>query len=373
MNVSNLTFRTFRGLAGLRLIAEMWHRILGSIESPEFFHQYAWYEEALTTTPAIAENTHFIVVEDGKTPLAICPLQLSRTRTLRMPVRVLSTIDPHSVSYSDFVCARGLNVLPHVIEELRKSKHISWDLLVLPKCLHTAAVDPASDQLADIPGLFRHAWDVCYYISCDDGMEACYDRMSSKMRYQLRKGRKQLAQAGKLEFLSTRDPALLPGYLEEFLTLEASGWKGMEGTAIKCSPDLIRFYKRVVDAFGKSRQCEINLMQVSGRNIAGDLALLSDGKWNQLKTAYDEEHGKTSPGYVMLDGIFTRLCDDANVHTASILTGAEWAARLGARELTVWRVVARNATMRGSISLQEVKLRHFVHNAARRISSSLGL
>jgi CelD/BcsL family acetyltransferase involved in cellulose biosynthesis len=374
---SKLTFRVFQGLEGLRSIAELWDRVLASIEQPEFFYRYVWYETALTTWPADAALTYFVVAYRDETPVAICPLQLSESRAFGLPIRVLSTLDPHAISYSDFVCAPNAHadLLTALIEELRSSKQIGWDLLTLPKCYHTAAVAPTADRLASVPGVLRHLREVCYYFPTEAGMDVNYARMSRGGRQHLKKCRKQLGQIGEVEFLWTRDPALLPDFFEQFLALEASGWKGAEGTAIKCNPTLVRFYAGLMTAFGESGDCEINLMRVGGQNVAGDFALLSAGTWNQLKMAYDEEFRKNSPGYVLLDGMFSRLCEDEGVRSANILTGADWAARLRGLELEVWRVVARNRTLRGKIAFQEIRLRRFMHDRAvplvKRVTSKL--
>jgi CelD/BcsL family acetyltransferase involved in cellulose biosynthesis len=376
---SKLTIRVFRGLDGLRSLENVWPVVLQAIERPEFFYQYEWYETALATWPAEAGDTFFVVAYRQDAPIAICPLRLSESRVLGVPVRTLSVPDPHSVSYTDFISAKDdrADLLPLVLAELRSSSEIDWDVLTLPKCFHNAAVAPTSDRLATTPGVFRHRRDVCYYFRCDQGMEAINANMSKGLRGDIRRCRRQFGQLGTLEFVYSRDSEKLPELFEEFLTLEASGWKGAqgEGTAIKLDPTLVRFYSTLMTRFGATRNCEINIMRLDGRNIAGNFSLISDGTWNQLKIAYDEEFRKQSPGYVLIDGMLSRLCDDPLVHTANILTGADWAERLHGEALEVWRVVARNRTLQGHAALQETKLRRLVHDRAvpfvKRVSRKL--
>jgi CelD/BcsL family acetyltransferase involved in cellulose biosynthesis len=363
---TDLTFRVFRGLEGLREIADAWQRVLESIERPELFHRFEWYEVALKTWPAAAERTYFVVAYRDRLPVAVCPLEVLETRQSGLPVRALTTPDPHALSYSDFVCAGDLHpdLVTSLLEELRTSNEIHWDLLILPKCFQTAAVAPASERLAKASGVVRYRWDVCFYFPCDQGAGAFYERMSGGQRRHLKKSRRTLGQHGAIELVSTRDPALLPDYLDQFLSLEASGWKGAQGTAIKQDPTLVRFYASLVAEFGRSGDCEINLLRVDGHNVAGDFALLAGGTWNQLKMAYDEEFGRHSPGYLLLEGIFGRLCDDARVHTANILTGAEWAARLYGLELEVWRIVARNRALKSTLVFQTMKLSRLARERA---------
>lgn len=363
---TQLTFRVFRGLEGLRAIANDWRRVLEAIERPELFHLYAWYDVALTSWPAAAEKTYFVVAYRDQQPVAVCPLEVLETRQSGVPVRVLTTPDPHALSYSDFVCARDLrpDLVTSLLDELRTSDEIRWDLLILPKCYQTAAVAPASERLAMATGVVRYRWDVCFYFPCDQGVDAFYERMSGGQRRHLKKCHRTLGQHGTIELVSTRDPAKLQDYLDQFLSLEASGWKGAQGTAIKQDASLVRFYASLVAAFGRAGDCEINLLRVGGRNVAGDIALLAGGTWNQLKMGYDEEFGRHSPGYLLLEGIFGRLCDDARVHTANILTGAGWAARLYGLELEVWRVVARNRALKSRLVFQAMKLSRLARDRA---------
>jgi CelD/BcsL family acetyltransferase involved in cellulose biosynthesis len=361
-----LAFQVFHGLDGLRALEHVWTRILESIARPEFFFQYAWYKTALTTWAEEAENTYFIVAYRDQVPVAVCPLQMIRTRATGVPIRVLSPPDPHGVSYSDFVCSRDAHpdLLTSLIEELRTSDQLRWDLLILPKCFDTAAVAPNSQRVADTTGVMAYPWDVCFYFPCDQDMDSLYARMRPRQRRDLRKCGKRLAQLGKVEFVWTRDPKQLPHLFDQFLSIEASGWKGAKGTgtAIKLNATLVHFYSTLMREFGEAGNCEINLLRVDGRNIAGDFALLANGTWNQLKIGYDEDFAKLSPGYLLLEGIFARLCDDPRVRSANILTGAEWAARLRGLELQVWRVVARNGTARGRLAFQGTKLRRWLRD-----------
>jgi CelD/BcsL family acetyltransferase involved in cellulose biosynthesis len=184
---------------------------------------------------------------------------------------------------------------------------------------------------------------------------------SKGLRSDIRRCRRQLEQRGKLELISSREPARLAELFEQLLDVEASGWKGAagEGTAIKLHPELVRFYGTLLQDFGSTGACEINLLQLDGQTIAGNFCLLSNDTWYQVKIAYDEQFRKQSPGYVLLETVFARLCDDPRVQTANILTGAEWAERMYPEPVGVWRMVAANHTASGILAFQMIKLRHF--------------
>jgi hypothetical protein len=279
---------------------------------------------------------------------------------------MLAPPDPNAVAYPDFVYARTpatSSLLPSLLSWLRSSSDIEWDVLSLPKMLSDpeAGAPPAVSD----PRFFRHSRGVCYYFKCDEGIAAIQARISSGLRKHMRWCRRQLNGMGKMEVVSSRDPAELPHLFEEFLELEASGWKSKGGTAIRQHPDVVQFYSRLMSRFSAARACEINLQRLGGRNIAGQFCLISGGTWYHLKIAYDEEFHRFSPGFLLFEDL------DETIHTANFLTGAEWGDRWHPLQLEVSRVIAPNHTLPGIITLRELKARRFMRTRVIPLVRSL--
>jgi CelD/BcsL family acetyltransferase involved in cellulose biosynthesis len=280
-----------------------------------------------------------------------------------MPVRLLAPPDPNAIAYSDFVYARTpvtKTLLPSLLRQLRTRSDLGWDIFTLPRMLSSPAEAIVTSADHGSP-LSRYVRDKCYYFRCDQGIAAIQTQISSGLRKHLRRCRRQLTEMAKMEVVSSRNAAELPRLFHEFFELEASGWKGEagEGTAIRLHADLTRFYSGLTSRFGETGGCEINLLRLDGRNIAGQFCLVSGGTWYHLKIAYDESLHRYSPGFVLLEDVLTRLCSDPSIHTANFLTGAEWADRWHPSQLEVSRVIGRNHTFFGALALQEVKARRF--------------
>jgi CelD/BcsL family acetyltransferase involved in cellulose biosynthesis len=104
--------------------------------------------------------------------------------------------------------------------------------------------------------------------------------------------------------ISISGPEAAPVF-EDFLKVEASGWKGTEGTALTCRPETLAFAKAALHPAVASTLCDA--IYLDGRPIAADVSLLAGGRLMTLKCGYDEEFRQFSPG-VVLDYL---LCEHA--------------------------------------------------------------
>lgn len=88
------------------------------------------------------------------------------------------------------------------------------------------------------------------------------------------------------------------GEFAEGLRLEASGWKGKEGTAIDSSSETVDFYRGLSRAFEERGELRYSWIWLDGVAVAFDLCILYGNRLYTLKSAYDEEYGRLAPGLV---------------------------------------------------------------------------
>ena len=82
----------------------------------------------------------------------------------------------------------------------------------------------------------------------------------------------------------------------DFLRIEASGWKGEEGTALASNSSTKAFYKSLIRESAKAGKARFLSLKLDGQPIA----MLSDIQSGQFvysyKTAYDDAFSSYSPG-----------------------------------------------------------------------------
>jgi CelD/BcsL family acetyltransferase involved in cellulose biosynthesis len=134
--------------------------------------------------------------------------------------------------------------------------------------------------------------------------------IDKKKRKELRRQRKRLADSGVVTTVISDTPAEIASALDDFFTLEASGWKGRARTAARLHPEIVSFMTAAVAALAAEGRAQIVRLCVDGRAVAAVVILRSGGSAWCWKIAYDEGRARFSPGVqVILDATAMLLAD----------------------------------------------------------------
>jgi CelD/BcsL family acetyltransferase involved in cellulose biosynthesis len=134
-----------------------------------------------------------------------------------------------------------------------------------------------------------------------DGDRAKYidAAMGRKKRKELRRQMRRLQDIGVVRWSKTNGAAEAASALEDFLVLEAGGWKGRAGTAAAGSDDLRAFMSSAVSGLVAEGKGAIYRLLIDERAIAA-LILLKEGSVSWCwKIAYDEAFARYSPGVLL--------------------------------------------------------------------------
>jgi hypothetical protein len=126
----------------------------------------------------------------------------------------------------------------------------------------------------------------------DNWFEGNFDR---KRRKEFRRLQSRLSEQGRFETLSFKADDDIATWTDELLTLEAAGWKGERGTALK-APALHDALRQLAD-FGKLRFWK---MALDGRPLAMMFAIVDRDEAWLGKIAYDESFARFSPGVQLI-------------------------------------------------------------------------
>lgn len=122
-----------------------------------------------------------------------------------------------------------------------------------------------------------------------------------KFRSHLRRSKRQLEEQGTLacKHFDAADPEAL----QRFYDLEASGWKGEEGTAIQCNPPTRQFYDLVAQAAACDGYLSLDFLELNGKPIAAHFGFNLRGRYFLAKAGYDEAYRRQGPGQLLVHEI----------------------------------------------------------------------
>jgi CelD/BcsL family acetyltransferase involved in cellulose biosynthesis len=134
-----------------------------------------------------------------------------------------------------------------------------------------------------------------------DGKAYFEKAVSSSSRKKLRQHRRRLDEKGKLEGRVFTAPADVAQAFDDFLALEAAGWKGRGGSALLCNQAEAGFTRAMIATLARRGDAWVHALHQNGKPIAAQVVLRAGSTAFTWKTAYDETLGDFSPGMLLLE------------------------------------------------------------------------
>lgn len=146
-----------------------------------------------------------------------------------------------------------------------------------------------------------------------DGQAYLQGAISPAHFRELRRQWRKLDQLGTLTYSVARQPADIRLRMEEFLLLEASGWKGRGRTAMINDRYRAAFAREAVTNLAETDGVRIHTLDLDGRAIAAMVVFIMGGEAYTWKTAYDEDFARYSPGKLLVAELTEWHLEDANI------------------------------------------------------------
>jgi CelD/BcsL family acetyltransferase involved in cellulose biosynthesis len=137
--------------------------------------------------------------------------------------------------------------------------------------------------------------------------------LSSASRKKLRQHRRRLAEKGVLESRIIAGPDAVGRSLEDFLVLEAAGWKGRQGTALLSDKADAAFARAMVGTLAAHGDASIHGLYLDGRPVSLQIVLRAGRAAFTWKTAYDEAWHDVSPGMLLLEDYTAAFLEDDSI------------------------------------------------------------
>jgi CelD/BcsL family acetyltransferase involved in cellulose biosynthesis len=244
-----------------------------------------------------ASSITFLVTQLDGRPQLIFPV--SRTEHLLMGVGRLRVLQaPGDLYWScpePIVGVRGRAGVEQFVADIAELP--GWDVFETGPLLETSVVpawlEDAARRRRVVVERFGERESVG--ISLAGTWESYCATRSRPMSQELRK----LSRQGALRFEDYRGGVDLPEKMSHFFRVEASGWKGEQGTAIACHPEAMQFYLALAAEAAAQGWLRLYLLYLDGQCLAANFALCLGRIIYSEKIGFDAAWSRFSPGHVL--------------------------------------------------------------------------
>jgi len=281
---------------------------------PNPFYHPALLRPALDLLDA-GDRIELIEVPEGGRLIALMPVAV-HPRHSRYPVR-------NSANWMHDQCFYGAPLLRRGQEEqawsglLARLDAAPW----AGQFLHLSGLDldgPAASALraccaAEGRGLKRIAGHERALLCSGLSAEAYWQtHVRPKKRKELRRLASRLAEAGTVTHRRLDNGADVAAWAEDFLELEASGWKGRHGAPLGASERTRAWFNRVLAGAAAADLLDMLRIDLDGRAIAMLVNFRHGRGGFSYKIAFDERFARYSPGILVeIDNLHAVLGEDS--------------------------------------------------------------
>ena len=288
------------GLEIIDQMADEWRELCSGIDDGQPFYRPEWIRAYIRAFLPRAK-VRIISVRRGNRLRAVLPLVLLRESFCGIPcTKLRSAVKAHAFRF-DMTCCTGTDreaAIGAIWQQLAGQR--DWQILEFRNVLPGAALEQLL-QLAAAEGypsatVPLHASP---YVPLERGPSALSALpRSGSLSKTLRQVKRKLGAVGSLRL--TRVERADATSLQRLYTLEASGWKGREGSAIASSRASRQFFDEIAEQGERFGYLCLYLLELNDQLVAAHFGLCYQGRYFSPKIAFDEGHKDWMGGHLIV-------------------------------------------------------------------------
>ena len=285
-------------------LVEAWSELASQASEPNIFYEHWFLSPGLTQFDHHPDLRLFLLwagEPEHSQLLGLLPLGPGN-RFGRWPV-------PHVQNWVHHNCFLGTPLVRKGFEQAFWEQLLTaLDLSDWPGFLHINGMTiggPLDQALRVVCGDHKRRCDLVHsearaLLQSDLSSEAYYEAtVRTKKRKELRRQAKRLDELGDVTYGQYPGAEGLDQWIDEFLHLEKTGWKGANGSALDSSPRTRAFFQQALAGAAAAGQLERRDIRLDGKPLAMLVNFLSSDGGFGFKTAFDEEYSRFSPGVLL--------------------------------------------------------------------------
>jgi CelD/BcsL family acetyltransferase involved in cellulose biosynthesis len=287
-----------------------WDRLHAETPQATFFQTLDWLS-VYWRHHGEKQQLRVFVVHDGTRRIGILPLVIYWEKTRIGSARVLGyPLDNWGTSFGPIGPQPG-NTLLAALRWIRQQPR-DWDVLDLRWADSSiAAVTEAALQQAGLPAI-RCASCELSWIDLSDGWDKYWASRTSKLRNNVRRSEKRLANAGQLDSIHCRPTADNPHWelYDQCEQVASRSWQADATSGNTLTDVEVRDFLRDAHQVAVARQAaSINLLILDDQPIAFSYDYVVQNRVYGLRTGFDPAFAQAGPGAVLLARSLRASCE----------------------------------------------------------------
>jgi CelD/BcsL family acetyltransferase involved in cellulose biosynthesis len=272
--------------AELECIVPAWDELARAALEPNPFYEHWMLRPALEAFGA-SSDLRFVLVWEGERLAGLFPFERV-ARYKRLPVPALASWrHAHCLLCTPLVRADSARACLEALFDHTDHSLIEFSYLPAGEPFHRVLLEAL--EARGVEGIVNR--------STSRGLLRKHRAtVSGQFRRQAAKNERRLKDLSHVVLQPQDDVAR---WIDDFLRIEASGWKGGNGSAMACSPANRRYATEILGAAFRRGQLMASGLDVGGRAIARRFSFTAGEAAYAFKTAYDESFARFSPGAML--------------------------------------------------------------------------
>jgi CelD/BcsL family acetyltransferase involved in cellulose biosynthesis len=166
--------------------------------------------------------------------------------------------------------------------------------------------------------------------------------LATRKRKEVGRQMRRLAEIGEVTVVAAIEPGDVRARFEEFMRLEAAGWKGKNGTALISKSATADFAREAVANRAEAGSVRVDSIDLGGKPIVMVVSFAAGATAYTWKIAYDEAYARYSPGVQLMLEVPKALFTDPTLMQIDSCASADhpmidhlWSGRLAVGTLVV--------------------------------------
>lgn len=290
---------------------KVWEKILGLTKSEYVCLTFEWFK---AWWQSFGENKQLFVlsVKDHEEIIGLVPLISGRSYYRGIPIKEIKFMENENSPRVDFLISRKPEEALDAIFEFLKANQSNWDVIRInniPKeSPNFEIIQQSVKKLAMIFGVKKGYSSP--YIKIDTNWDTYYSKLSRKFHKDLRNKVNRISRLGKYEIKKVESILDNKGILSKIFEISKKSWKNKIKKDISCTLANKKFFENLTEISSRNGWLNIWLLEIDGHPVSYEYKLLYKNSICGLRTDFDEEYKKSSPGLVLRKAVLKSVFED---------------------------------------------------------------